>query len=68
MTISASVRGISRTNQIDTARIANAMQIGIADRGSMSMRFLGPGGTGSSGRIAPSEGPSEPRVTSLSYE
>ena len=68
MTSSARVRGISRTNQIDTARIAKAMQIGIADRGSMSMRFAGTGASGSSGRIVPSEGPSEPRVTSLSYE
>jgi hypothetical protein len=34
----------------------------------MSMRLLGTGASGSSGRIAPSEGPSKPAVTSLSYE
>ena len=68
MTMSASVRGIARINQISTARIANAMQIGIAERGSMSMRLVGAGSSGSTGRIAPSEGPSKPAVTSLSYE
>ena len=32
MTMSARVRGIARTNQIETARIANAMEIEIAER------------------------------------
>src|SRR6266478_1731103 len=58
MTMSASVRGIERTSQIATARIANATQIGIADRGSMSMRRPGTGGSAIGG-IAGSEGPSK---------
>ena len=68
MTMSASVRGIARTNQIETARIANAMEIEIAERGSMSMRVLGRGGPGSGGGISRSEGPSKLAGTSLSYE
>ena len=69
--VSASVRGIERTNQIDTARIANAMQIGIAERGSRSSRRAGtasPSGAPRIGICSPPEGPSESAVTSLSYE
>ena len=68
MTMSASVRGIARTNQIEAARMANAMEIGIAERGSMSIRVLGAGVSGSGGGMSRSEGPSKLAGTSLSYE
>ena len=78
MAVSASVRGIERTNQIDTARIANAAAIGIAERGSMARRRVATvtRPLGVPVDVVPvevvvvvsSEDPSGPTVTSVSYE